>query len=369
MLALACITAAAQALAAPRVFEGRLEVRTQQGAACPASQALPYSIPVQARVDDGPSGLVVWGAMAPALVDIASRGADHPIDFLGQSASRGSVALRWNDDDAQGAWREQPPADGTGCSFTEATLHLQPLSGAATAAAGEIGEFLSGMFSAERELHAAASRPAMKAATDRMRELARRLPAASDADAGIADTLLVAGRFALALRPREHALPLFAAASTLYRRHAAEKPEDAALGLLQEARAQRRVAGPPAGEPLLREALDILQRSGHDGGPAASSAHALQGVWSLAAGRADEAASAFGRAADIDERRGAPATERVIALSNLGAALLQGGRPSSAMQILRRALAIAESAPDVPRSLTDGVRSTLDELQESRSLT
>jgi tetratricopeptide (TPR) repeat protein len=146
-------------------------------------------------------------------------------------------------------------------------------------------------------------------------------------------------------------------------------PEDAALGLLHEARAQRRVTGAPAGEPLVGEALEILDRSGHADGPAASSALGLQGAWRLAAGNAEGATTSFGRAAEIDERRAAPATERVISLTNLAAALVQSGRTASALQILRRALAVAESAPDVPPSLADGVRSTINELQRSGSLT
>jgi len=349
---------------AQTAWQGELRVMEQAGPACGAVRVLPR-IAVHGVGD--PSGpLFLWGRMQPMhLIPGPDDSGERALRKRPDSASQGRVVLKRGDGGAlAGIWQEDPSASG--CSFVQATLALRPVT------ADPERQLVLRLETYLRELQAAhggllaaaeAGNKSPLAALRALVDLAERIPPRSDVDASVAYLFIDAANVVHGMRQRELARRLAQAANTIYRRSAADYPEFAALSLSLEARMAYRAGGMTAAEPLLAEALTILQQNALGVSAAASSVLGQRGAWQLRTGDVRGALDSFAQALRVDEDRGAQAAEMAAAASNLAAALRESGEPAAALSLFQRALSLAESTPETPASLVEAIRDHISALQ------
>jgi tetratricopeptide (TPR) repeat protein len=346
--------------AAAQAWTGQLEVRQQAGQGCTASPPAPYAVPVEGMELDG--GFLLWGTMQTVrLLPGAAPGAAHRLESPG-GASLGEAHVIVSEHGLQARWLEDAGA-GAGCSYAEAQLRLRPVAEPARQAQiGQFGQYLRQLHSAHAALLRVTERAQAAAPAEALVALAARLPQAHGADKAIAQLFIEAGEHLAALRQRPQALGLLRAASTLYRRHAAEYPEDAAMAFAAEARLRYRSGGLAAAQPLVDEAAALLLQHGRTDGAAAASLWSMLGAWQLRGGDADAALATFARAVRADEARGAAPRELAMSLSNLGTAMRALGQDAAALQVWRSALALAESSGEPAQSLVEIIRDHISQL-------
>lgn len=361
VLLAAAFTAQAET-AAPAAWRGHLEVLRQEGPGCKAEPAVPFRVPVEA-VRDG-DGLLVWGEMQTVRLRPAAGSGTHAIEVLEKGAgATGEVTLAFNATRAGGEWRERADA-GSGCAYVLGRLALTSIDAAeSTQAQAALGRYLLDLHAARRDLLDAHARAQAQPAAARLQALADRLPPAGIADTDIAQTFLDAAEHLAALRDRRAALRLAEASTTAYRRVADRLPESAALAIAAYGRMARRAGDPAAGTRLVDEALDLLARAGRTDSAAGASVLTQQGNWRRAQGDLGGAIESFGRALLADERRGAPADLRAMALTNLGVTLADAGHLDRARQCLEGALAIAPES-EGERTLREVIRDHLAALDK-----
>lgn len=358
LLAAALTSASAQQNAQQGAWQGELEVAQHSGLDCGQQPARPYRMAVQASA--GPGGIwMVWGAEME-IVRIVPHSQLHQPHVIQSFLSHTQVGRLYMDRD--GLWREPDIFPGeSGCRFTEAYLRLQPVTDAdRRAEIVRLGTWLTRWYEAKDGIIRAGATTVPGSlqrtkAIEAVLDLARQLPAASSADDSVAEELQSAGDSASVfdlvksagdnasgLGKDAAALELYQAASTVYRRMAPRDPEGAALGLMGEARLRYRIGGLPAARPVAEEALALLRQ--RDDTYAEWVVCGTLGLWQLHAGDVHQAEANLSRAARVDEKRDAPEDRRAQSLMNLAMAQEAGGRPTEALQTLRRALPLAEAA-------------------------
>lgn len=359
MLALAPLCAPA---AVAQAWAGQLEVLRQAGQGCAASPPAPHAVEVQAMELDG--GYLVWGAMQTMqLVPSAAPGAAHRLESPAGSSPQGRAQLTSSEEELQALWQEDGGPGGAGCSYAEARLRLRRVAEPARQVEiGQYGQYLRQLHIGHAALLLAVTPAQATAPAQALAALAAQLPPAHDADKAIAQLFIEAGEHLTALRQRPQALGLLRAASTLYRRHAADYPEDAAMAFAAEARLLYRAGGMAAAQPLVDEAAALLRRHDRSDGAAASSLWSMLGAWQLRGGDAHAALATFAQAVRADEARGAVPRELAMSLSNLGAAMKALGQDAAALQVWRRALALAESSGEPAQSLVEIIRDHISQL-------
>jgi len=339
-------------------------VLAQSGAACASQPAAPHRVQVQgvSLPAAGEGALLLWGAMETMRVLPAAIGSPHRLQVAGPNGDRGSVQLRQHGGVLQGAWREPGDAQSPGCSYTEAVLLLDPVQEPARQAAqSAFADYLQRLEAAHQVL-LAASRETARAPAEALAALAQSLPEATDADKTIAQVFIDGAQHAGGLRQRAAAAILLRAASSLYRRSAAAYPDDAALAFAVEARSLYRQGGIAAAQPLVTEALATLRQHGRATSSAASSVLGMCGSWQLRNGDVEAAMRSFAQAVRADEERGADGFDRAISFSNLAAALTAGGEPGQALQLLLRALPLAEASGENAAGLVETIREQISGL-------
>lgn len=346
---------AAAGMNLPPVWQGYLEVQAQAGSGCDASRALPYRIPLNALGMAGAApGVLVWGGMQTAQLVPAADGR-HVLQMAGSTSVTGSVELETAEGGINGTWREREESGG--CSFTEARLNLATVpSTDRQDALRQFGSYLLELHAASAMLAAVERRSDARAAAAALQSLAHRVPSRSDADSAIAQVFVEAAEVLQAMRERTAARSLAGTASNIYRRSVGDHPEFAALALGLEARLAYRAEGPAAARPLLDEAVAILRDHGRLASPAADSIFSQLGSWQLRGGNAPAALESFANALRSAEERGASPLERASAMSNLAAALKETGENGGALQLFRRALALAETTGDGAARLLEIIR-------------
>jgi tetratricopeptide (TPR) repeat protein len=354
----------------PSAWRGHLEVLRQEGPSCTAEPPVPFKVPVHAIREEG--SLLLWGAMQTARLRGGAPGEPYAIEVLASPGSSGQAMLALSPTGITGEWSER--TTGAGCAYALGRLELVPVTG--TEAASEqaaLGRYLVSLHSARSDVLAALARGQAREPAARLQALAATLPPPGDADQAIAQVFLDAAEHLAALRERAAAAGLAGASTVLYRRVAGGLPEPAALALAANARMARRAGDAAAGTRLLGEALALLTRHHRLDSEAGASVLTQQGNWRRAQGDLSGAVESFGRALLADERRGAPADFRAMALANLGVTLADAGQVGRARQCLEAALALASSDPAATTTLADVIREHLATLarrgEDSRSAT
>ena len=326
---------------AARVWAGQLEVLAQAGPGCAPTSQLPLLVPVHllmARDADGSERGYVWGAMQAAELRSTSTAEVFSIRMLPfGSLNHGELTLRRSATAIEGTWAESAGRAGKNdCLYTQARLALHPVAAPAAAA---LQAYAQGAQAIYRRMEDDGRNGAWTpAALQTVLALGARWAGNPLADGALAQAYLDLGEALWLQRRKPEAALLMRLANQLYRVHANTQAEEVALGLDREASLLRSLRRWREAEKLYRDAQQILAQQERANTAAAAIVHNNHASLLLRQRKYQDAMREYARALDIDEARGAGATELAVSMNNLAGTFERLGQIEAAAALYRRAL-------------------------------
>lgn len=354
----------------PTAWHGTLQVLQQQGPGCSREPAPPYQrqVTVSAQLSTDAAGrtagrLFVSGeSQAMEATGQAGRFTLRPYgtEPAAPGSSEGTLSLLLQSGSLSGQWQEAPSTAPDACSWTQATLTLEPAAmmrgGTGPAAAQQVEHAFNLALQAERSAQASDT-PAATAALDALITLSQQLATDGVANLALARLAMAQADTARFLGLRSQTAALTATAVSLHRLVADAAPEATAEALARQAalfRSQRRRT---EAEALYREALYLLKAHSLQYSGTASAVHNSLGALYLRMQRLPDAVLAFRAALTADGRRQASALDMASTMNNLAHAMGSQGQRAAALALYDRALALLTGPDPAQQQLAESIRS------------
>ena len=330
---------------AVRVWSGQLEVQTQSGTGCNASQVVPYKLPIHLTIERTASGgdqVFVWGAMQPATLVpkevLNDERRTFSIHFLPlNEADHGAVTFLLEGKALDGSWAETPNNAGkNACMFTQARMHAIELSSVDAQPLAEFSHNAQLIY----QLINAQSRDAIWSVKDLQTLLqhGERLVANPLANTAIAQAYLDVGESLWLQNRKTEAAQVMRLANRIYATNADGQFEYVALGLGREASLLRSMRRANDASQLYMQAQKLLLTNGKTQSAAAAILHNNYASLLLLQGNYKGALQEYTRAFEVDELRGAGATELALSMVNLGETFASMGQSDAAVRLLQQGL-------------------------------
>ena len=324
-----------------QVWSGQLEVLEQSGPGCKSAEKLPRSLAVHLAIErnaEGTEQVFIWGAMQPAVLMPKSGQSTFDIRLqpLGTS-EQGTVTLIREGAKLDGTWSEVPLRVGqNGCVFTHARIRALELTPDVAQPLAEYARNAQRTYSQINAQGLLGSWPAQDLQT--LLQQGEYFVVNKHTDASLAQAYLDVGESLRMQKRKNDAALVMRIANRIYAAHAAGQTEYVALGLGREASLLRSMRHIEEAQQLYQQAQQLLLVNGQSQSAAAAVLHNNYASLLLMQGNFKGALHEYTRAFDVDEVRGASASDLALSLLNLGETFESLGQTDAAVRLLQQGL-------------------------------